>query len=349
MPEINTTALQQYGTKYTRTLQRLLQEDNSKLEPFFTLLPNCVGKEVNIPFMGKAKMSRITSPFQDIEQMNESKFGNIVMKPVPFYDVHKFSNDNKVYNNNIDFTMQNIITEVRAAANRQRDEVLMGVYYNESDGCNRKLVVGAVPVSPYEELQSSGILGTAYLGLSGGTLDDLDDVDSGDDLTTNVVEADFAYSGSPSEAGMVIGKIVRGIELLKKRHALIRGVNTPVIALTARQIAEVQLWEQAQNQNYGFGNLVDGFKNKILGINILETEMLPMADIGGGKKARICPMWIKEHALYGIWNDVSMRVTPSVERGVNYGQVVTQMSIGATRKHKESVIQIQCVEEFAAA
>lgn len=349
MPETNTTSLQQYGTKYTKVLQRLLQEDNSKLEPFFTVMPGCVGKEVNIPFIGKAKMSRITSPYQDIDEMNEAKFGNIVMRPVPFYDVHKFSNDEKLYNNNIDFTMQNIITEVRAAANRQRDEVLMGVYYNDTDNCYRKLTVGTVPVSPYEELQSSGILGTAYLGLTGSTLDDLGDTDTGDDYTTNVVGADFAYSGSPSDAGIVLGKIVRGIELLKKRHALIRGVTTPVIALTARQIAEIQLWEQSQNKNYGFGNLVNGFKNTILGVHILETEMLPMVDVKGGKKARICPMWIKEHAIYGVWKDVNMRVTPQVERGVNYGQVVTQLSLGATRKHKESVIQIQCVEELANA
>lgn len=347
MPEINTISQDQWGVKYTRILQRQLQEDKCKLEPFFKILPNCVGRAMNIPFTGKTEMKRITSAYQDITDREEAKFGNLVMRPIPFYDVHKYSNDEKLYNNNMDFTMANIITEVRAAANRQRDAVMMGVYYNTDDSCWRKLTVGSAPVGPYDELQSSGILGTAYMGIDGTKMDDLGDTDNGDDYTTTVVSHDFKYSGTKESTGILLDKIVRGIELLKKRSALVRGVTTGVIALTARQIAEIQMWEQSHNKDYGFGDLVNGFANRVLGVHILETEMLPMVDIEGGKKARICPVWIKEHALYGVWSDVKVRVTQQLEQSINYGQVVTTLSMGATRKFKESVIQLQCVEELA--
>lgn len=342
---INTTAVDQYGVKYTRVLQRQLQDDISRIEPFVTVMQGCTGKDVNIPFIGKAKMARITSPYQDIGEMNEAHFGNVVMRPVPFYDVHKFSTDNRLYNNNIDFSMQNIVTEVRSAANRQRDEVMLGVRFDEDDGCFRKLTVGTAPVGPYDEVQSSGILGTAYLGLQGNKLDDLGDKDTGDDMTTSVVPVDFSYDGLNETDSIALDKIIRGIELLKKRRAFVKGVTTCVVALTARQIAQIQRWESAMNRDYGFGSLSDGFKNKILGVNILETEMLPMIDVDG-RKVRCCPMWVKEHMIYGVWQDIEMQVTPRVERGVNYGQVVTTMSMGATRKYRESVVQLLCAEDF---
>lgn len=338
----------QYGVKYTKVLHRMLQQDSSLVTPYFTVMGGCVGKSVEIPYNGMAAMKERTQRAEPITNRSELQFGNRHMRPRHFLNVSQFSHDDKMFNTNIDFSVSNIITEVRAAINRTRDEVLMGVVYNEADRCYRKLTVAEASKNLYTGI-GGGLLATNYTGLDGTGLEDLSDTDTGNDLTTNVVPFDFKYSGTKTATGAVLDKIVRGIELLKKRQAYKKGVNTCVLALTARQLAEIQMWEQSQNKNYGFGDLVNGYQNRILGINILETEMLPFAKVGESQtEARICPMWVKEDAIYGVWDDVKVRIDSNLQDFVDLGQVVTTCSLGASRKYKEAVVQLQCVESIAS-
>ncbi len=345
---ITDTMAQQYGVKHTRILQRELQQLLSDCEKWVTIHPGCKGKSIEVPFIGKNTMRRRTGRGDDIVS-NEMRFGNIHMFPRSFWNATNFCNDDKLYNTNIDFTITHIVQEDRAAINRTKDEVILGVGIDEDAssatyGQYIKLNAATMPADVYDA--AGGILGTNYTGLTGTTLHELGDTDTGNDLTTHVVPLDFKYTGTKSDTGIMLEKIVRGIELLKKRRSYVKGSTTCVLGLTSRQIAEIQLWESAQNKNYGFGDLVEGYKNKILGINIMETEVLPVTSVGG-KIARICPMWVKEHAMFGVWQDASVRVDANLQTKVALGQVVTTCAMGAARRHMDSVIQIQCLETLA--
>lgn len=337
-----------YGTKYTKILQRALQQDDSLLLPYVTVMPGCVGSMVDVPYSGTATMKPRTARHQEITNRSEMEIGSRKMKPRMFHEEIQFNNEDPLFNTDIDFKVTNILREVRSACNRTKDEVILGVKWDEEGGCYRKMTVTSSTTNPFSDNTAGGLLGTNYLGIQGDGLEDLADTDDGNDMTTNVVAHDFKYSGTKSATGMILDKIVRGIELLKKRNAYRKGANTLVLGLTARQIAEIQLWESAQNKNYGFGDLVDGFRNKILGINIMETEMLPMVDLDGGKRARVCPLWVKEHAVYGTWQDTKVRIDAQLQNYISTGQVVTTLAMGASRKHKKAVIQLQCLETLAS-
>ena len=337
-----------YGTKYTKILQRALQQDDSLMLPYVTVMPGCVGAMVDVPYIGTATMKPRTARHQEITQRSEMDMGSRKMKPRMFHEEIQFNNEDPLFNTNIDFKVTNILREVRSACNRTKDEVILGTKWSEADGCYRKMTVQASTNNPYSDNTAGGLLGTNYLGIQGDGLEDLADTDNGNDMTTNVVPFDFKYSGTKVGTGAILDKIVRGLELLKKRNSYRKGATTAVLALTSRQIAEIQLWESAQNKNYGFGNLVDGFRNTILGINIMETEMLPIVDLDGGKKARVCPLWVKEHAVYGTWQDTKVRIDAQLQSYVSTGQVVATLAMGASRKHKKSVIQLQCLETLAS-
>ncbi len=347
---IDSKMAQQYGVKHTRVLQRELQKLQSDCEKWVTIHPDCKGKSIEVPFIGKNSMRARTSRDEDIVS-NEMKFGNIHMFPRSFYNATNFCNDDKLYNNNIDFTIANIVQEDRAAIARTKDEVILGVGIDSDEGSPTygeyiKLNASTMPASVYDA--AGGILGTNYMGVTGTTLHELGDTDTGDEKTTHVVPVDFKYSGTKSDTGIMLEKIVRAVELLKKRRAYVKGLNTCVVGLTARQVAEIQLWEQAQNKNYGFGDLVDGYRNRILGVNIMETDCLPVTQLAAGKIARICPVWVKEHVMFGAWQDAEVRVDANLQTKVALGQVVTTCAMGATRRQMDSVIQIQCLETLAS-
>ena len=59
-------------------------------------------------------------------------------------------------------------------------------------------------------------------------------------------------------------------------------------------------------------------------------------------------MWVKEDAIYGVWDDVKVRIDSNLQDFVDLGQVVTTCSLGASRKYKEAVVQLQCVESIAS-
>ncbi len=344
---INSTMAQQYGVKHTRILQRELQKLTSECEKWVTVQPNCKGRSVEIPFIAKHNMRARTQRGESIVR-GEDKFGNIHMYPRLFYNATEFCNDDKLFNTDIEFTIQDSVREDMSAIVRTRDEVILGVGVdtNTSSATNGeyiKLTAATAPASVYASC--GGILGTNYMGQTGTTLHDLGDADTGNDLTTHVVPADFVFAGAPVSSGITLEKITRAIQLLKKRHAITKGVSTVVVGLTSRQLAELQLLEQAQNQNYGWGNLVEGYKNKVLGVHIMESECLPVIS-SNGNLLRVCPMWVKESVRFGMWQDANVRIDAHLQDSVDTGQIVTTCAFGCTRRHMDSVIQILCDENI---
>ena len=334
-----------YGDKYTRVLQRALQEDQALLQPYVTIMPGCVGDKIDIPMSDTANLVPRAERNEKITEHQEIKVASRKMLPRMFHREYLFNMEDKMFATTVDMQVSHIVTELRSAINRTMDEVALGTQYVANDGCYRKMTVASAPASPYDSNTAGGILGTNYLGMQGNIFEDLGDTDTGK-KDSCVVGYNFAYTGTGGPVGATLEKIIRGIELLKKKKAYIKGKNTCVLALSSAQIAEIQLWEQAMNRNYGFGDLVNGFQNRILGINILETESLPMLDLDNNNIARICPMWVKEHVVFGVWADANIRIDPQLQNYTSRtGQVVANVAMGASRKYKEAVVQIQCLED----
>ena len=346
---IDQTLADEYGVKHTKTLNRMLQKLQSDCQRWVTPMPGCKGKSVELPFIGKNTMRRRTARDEDVVS-KQTMFGNRHMYPSSFINATNFDNDDEMYNTNIDWSISAIVREDMSAIERLKDELIMGTMIDTDDsspthGEYIKMTALTAPQNVYEA--AGGILGTNYVGKNGTQLVDLPDTDNGNDKTTNVVPYDLGVSGNTATGvGITLVKIVAAIMKLKARKALVKGVTTGVLALTPRQIAEIQLWESANNKNYGFGNLVDGIHNRILGVDILETDVLPLVKVkeSPATYARVCPLFIKEHMFFGVWGNAKVRIDAQLQNKASLGHVVTTCAMGAARKFEESVIQIQCDE-----
>lgn len=336
---INLNIEQKYGEKYTGILAHKLQQENSLLTPWVTKLPGCHGNAMTINYRSGSKMKRILSPYQDVENPIRDQFGSRQMKPVPFYAAHEFTCDSKLYATQIENQVPGIITDINAEAKRTIDATILGIGLDE-EGIWRKLTtskvsqVSADENTPYTEIIGGGLLGTNYLGKQGTVLVDLPE--------KQVIAADFVESGSSIESNITVGKIREGVKRLTGSHAHVPGVTTPVIALTSAQIMALAQQFEVSDPLWKLIDMRTGKLSTILGVNIVQIEMLPILD--GTTNIRCCPLWIKEHMYFGAWDDLSVRVEGPREKRVNYGQVVAQMSYGATRKYESAVLEIQCKE-----
>lgn len=334
--EATKTLNELYGVKWQRNLEKALQQRMSQLRQFVTVVPNVRSRVVEFTFTGTSEMARITNAFQTIDTRKDQKFGRVAMRPVPFYDVHRFTNDEALYNNDFDWTIGTIIEEVRAAAARQMDQIIIGSEWDNDNSCFKVNTVSVTPADPYAEQQAFGVLGTRII--NGTTCQNFDFDNYG-------IAQNWHYDGTETNTGMMVDKIAHAIQLLTERHALERGVTTPVLVLSSRQIEDIQNWESAYNKNYGFGDYKKGnFSNRVLGIEVMVSELLPYKD-PATKLIRLNPMFIREHVKFGMWQDLNVRIDKNAPNAINWGQVVTTMSLGCTRLYNESVVAIESAEK----
>lgn len=350
----NSTIDEQYGVKYTKQLQRELQQMESKMEPWVTIMPGCQGKSVELPNVGKLELDDRTQRIQQIVMGDELLIGNRHIKPRSFCKQVPFSNlDDKAYNINVEYNVPVILRELNSALGRKKDEVILGTKYDSTKGYFVKNQVLSAAGTPYNATTAGGALGTNYVGLNCDGLVDLKDAPGDDESyeSCGIVPYDFKWSGTKADTGALLDKFVRGIQLHKKKHSYVPGMHTLVQTLTSFQKSEIQMWESAQNKNYGFGNLVEGYKNVMLGVNLLEVECLPFATVGTGQSAktfRICPLYIKEMLYFGFWINPQVKIDGDLQAYNGAGQVKYNVSLGATRTCEEAVVQIQCVEKVAS-
>ncbi len=332
--ESNLTISEKYGVKYTGILARQLQQEHSVLTPYVTIMPNCEGKSVQIDYTSKSEMKRILSAYQDVENPIRDTFTARQMFAIPFYAAHQFTCDAKTYSNRLKHGIPNIITEVKSEAQRKKDETIVGMYL-DSNGVYRKTTVSTAASGPYTARIGGGLLGTNYLGEQGAFLEDLDN-------DKNIVHYDFVESGSSVESNMTIGKFREGVSRLKKAKAFIPGVTHAVCLMASSQLQSLSQQLQVMDPAWGVYDLKEGRLMRLFGVDIVETELLPYMD--GSDNVRLCPMFIKEHAYFGMWKELSVMCDGPGNGRVNYGQVVADMSMGACRKYLQSVQEIQCAE-----
>ena len=332
--EPNLTISEKYGTKYTGILARQLQQEHSVLTPYVTIMPNCEGKSVQIDYTGKSEMKRILSAYQDVENPIRDTFTARQMFAIPFYAAHQFTCDAKTYSNRLKHGIPNIVTEIKSEAQRKKDESIIGMHL-DSSGIYRKTTVSSAASGPYSALIGGGLLGTNYLGEQGAFLEDLDN-------DKNIVHHDFVESGSAVESNMTVSKFREGVTRLKKAKAFIPGVTHAVCFMSSSQVRSLSQQLEVTDPGWGVYDMKEGRLLRLYGVDIVETELLPY--MAGSDNVRLCPMFIKEHAYFGMWKDLSIMCDGPGNGRVNYGQVVAQMSMGACRKYLQSVQEIQCAE-----
>lgn len=320
--DINLPLIDQYRTKFTQIWTAVLQQDASILEPYVTVQPGCRGKSVELPYLGKTELNERKQRLQKIE-WEELVTGKRQMKPRQFEKFVPLSTDDPMFMDTLQLTSHQIVAEYRKAAARMRDAVILGV--NEDKD-------GKITIRTSTDGVVGGIFAPNYTGNDGATLTPFDDA--------RTVAADFKMAGTKTAAGMILDKIVEAKRLMETNHAWNESSgDTLCMAITPRQKAEIIMWEQSQNKNFGFSSLVHGKVNPMLGINFLVTNMLPF-DASGN---RICPMWCKSKVLLGCWDDMKFRIETRPDY-IDAIQVGVTCAYGSTRKDEESFVKILCKE-----
>lgn len=326
--DINLTIVDQYRKKYTGIWNAAIQQEMAIIAPYATTMQECAGTSIELPYLGKTELNRRTQRLQQVA-FTELATGKRQIKPVQFEKFIGMSTDDPMFMDKLQLTASQVIAEERKAAARKMDEVLLGVIYDKPKKKWRVITQADGNVG--------GILGPNYTGNDGATLIS--------PLASQTVPADFVYKGTKTAAGMIIDKIVRAKQIMEETEAWHEGSgDTLCMALTPRQKAEILMWEQSQNKDYGFNSLKDGKVNDMLGITFMFTNMLPY-DASGN---RICPMWLKSKAVMGVWENPAFRVDKRTDY-IDLVQVGVTCAYGSTRRDEESFVQVLCSETDAPA
>lgn len=322
--DIDTPVRNQYRTKFTSIWEAVMQQDTSILESYVTIMQNCSGEKIEVPYLGPTELNERTQRFQKIE-FTEPLTGKRQMKPFQFEKFIGLSTDDKMFMDTLELTSHQLIEQQRKAAARVRDMVILGVKrgagntYVIRDGSNGE--------------KTGGILAPNYTGDGGTTLTPFD--------PSMVVPADFKMSGTKESAGMLIEKIIEGKRMLESNESHHEGSgDTICVAITPRQKAQMLMWDQSQNGQYGFQALTHGKINQMLGVNFLVTNMLPV-DADGN---RICPMWLKSRVILGVWENPQFRID-KLESYHDAVQVGVSCAFGACRKGEKEFVKILCSEK----
>lgn len=173
----------------------------------------------------------------------------------------------------------------------------------------------------------------AHTGKAGGT-------STAFDTTNHRVDAAV---GAAADTGLNVDKILRAKRIMQDAYVDL-DLEEPYMAITPEQEENLLRQTQVINTDYftsmgGAPVLVDGRLSRFAGVNIIVSNLVP-----SNASYRLVPMWVKSGMHLGVWSDVSARVDPRPDiEGVPY-QLVTTLTMGATRLEEGKVIQIECTE-----
>lgn len=319
--DIDLTVIDQYRTKYSDIWNTTLQQDTSILESYVTIMPGCAGDKIELPFLGSTELNERTGRLQKVE-FQELNTGKRHMKPIQFEKFTVLSTDDKMFMDTLDLTSAQIVAEQRKAAARTRDMIILGV----KKGTGNTYVIR----DSTDGATVGGILAPNYTGNGGTTLTPFD--------PTQIVAADYVAKGTKVASGITLEKIVEAKRMFESSDAWHEGMgDTLCMAITPFEKAQMIMWEQQQNKDYGFSVLEHGKVNSMLGINFLVTNMLPL-DANGN---RICPMWLKSKVVLGAWEEPKFRIDTRQDY-IDAVQVGVTCAYGASRKGEKEFVQVLC-------
>ncbi len=173
---------------------------------------------------------------------------------------------------------------------------------------------------------------------------------TGKDGTSNTTfpVSDIIVHGSTR---FTVAKLRAARKLLKKRHVNLR-TTTPYVAVTSEQTDDLLGEVAVGSSDYNAVKpLVDGEVSKFMGFmfvpyedngNALNGRGVP-THIDGADTIRECPVWVPEGHHYGLWDSLSMVISPRPDKN-NIKQAHATFTAGATRVEEGKVLKLEAVE-----
>lgn len=370
--KIDQSVLDMYAKTRTTTFVRELQKEVSDLEGKCKLVNAGNGKMYQFPIHGSTEMGFRKQRKEEITG-TELSYAYRDMLPLLMTKWLDYSTDDPLFLANLPINVTNGAKELAHAAARMKDQIFMGTWrdlvvssptYGEYVIRKHNSVnADAVDGSPYNGGTTSGIFGDAYVGERGeervalaqqpvlmGAVTPIakhTDYTSGCVLNlrlTNVVPYNYVKSGTPTGTGLNVDKMAAAIQCFAARNAK----GTKYIAITPQQALDIMTDEKFQNKLYGHCVIVNGLPASIMGVQVVITDTVPLVNVGtpeAPKFVRSCPMWVGEDLIYGIWQNMEIRVRQRDDME-DLLQVGARLGMGCARQREETFVCIHCDEGF---
>jgi hypothetical protein len=178
----------------------------------------------------------------------------------------------------------------------------------------------------------SGLTGTNFTGNNGSTSTSLP---SGQVVSVQ--------QGAASATNLTVAKLRAAKKILMQNYGVDFNKRPEIYcAINAANhdslLSEVQVISADFNEKPALNG--DGMVERFLGINFIHTELLTTGTDDQSGTSTAVPIWIKEGAYMGIWNDISTDISQRKDlQGLPY-QAYVYGTFGATRLEEKKVVQI---------
>ena len=373
--KINKSAIDMYAKTRTLTFVQELQKKTADLEGKCKLVNAGNGKMYQLPLHGTVEMGFRQKRKEEISS-TELSYAYRNMLPLLMSKWLDYSTDDPLFLANLPINVTNGAKELANAAARMKDQILMGTWRDMVEGSptygeyvvrkHNTVHSGATDASPYKGGTTSGIFGDVYAGELANERISLpmqpvlmgaaepvathSDYKSGSVLNlrlTNVIPYHFVKSGTPKGSGLTLEKMAAAIQCFAARYAN----GTKYIAITPQQALDIMTDEKFQNKLYGHCVIVNGLPASIMGVNVVITDTVPLVNVGtteAPKFVRACPMWVGEDLIYGMWQNMEIRIRQRDDME-DLLQVGARLGMGCARQREETFITIHCDEGFTPA
>ena len=370
---IDKTVLAMYSKTRTLTFVKELQKMTSDLQGKCKLVNAGNGKMYQLPLHGKTEMEFRKHRMEEING-TELNYAYRNMLPLLLSKWLDYSTDDPLFLANLPINVTNGAIELAHAAARAKDNILMGTWRDLVKGSptfgeyiprkHNTVNASATDGSPYQGGTTSGIFGDAYVGERGEERIPLvqqpvlmgaetpisvhTDYTKGGQLNlrlTNVIQYNYVKSGSPTASGLNVDKMAAAIQCFAARNA----TGTKYLAITPQQALDIMTDEKFQNKLYGHCVIVNGLPASIMGVQTVITDCVPLVNVGTAeapKFVRSCPMWVGDDLIFGMWQNMEIRVVQEQGRMEDLVRVGARLGMGCARVREETFVCIHCDEGY---
>jgi hypothetical protein len=201
-----------------------------------------------------------------------------------------------------------------------------------------------------DDVIMGALVGVAYTGKTGTTSTSL--------AAANTVPVDFVYTGSDTDAGLTVPKLIEGIRILSAFEAWNEDVANAGEMLWCvidskeearlRQQANLASGDRLFSSDFGGPPQFSekGFLTRWGAVNFVIYNSLTTDTVTGAANtdtvsAKIVPLYVSSAVEFGIWSDIVTTVDRRADLS-NAVQFLSQYSLGAGREQEKKVVRIDC-------
>lgn len=167
------------------------------------------------------------------------------------------------------------------------------------------------------------------------------------------VAKDFVYSGSPTDSGLTVEKLLRALQIIEENEVwgqdqMEMGYKV-CIATNSRankdllRTVQSGLAEKLLSKDFMPPTLTaDGHISNFLGIHFVRTELVAKQTVSGVNCA-ILPLWVSNCVEMGFWEDLTVSIDRLPQKS-NALQFLSQARLGCARIEDKGVVQITATQ-----